>query len=120
MDSSLALDFFLTLNRATLDLFVPFLQSAFVKSDYSVFLGSHQLLKDIMDSASETCRSLGVDEKLTELMSEYHQRAMRDPELAAKSCHSVYQLIDRPSAGTRPLRERPQPHSSRVNSTRHH
>jgi 3-hydroxyisobutyrate dehydrogenase-like beta-hydroxyacid dehydrogenase len=101
VDSSLALNFFQSLNRGMLDLFIPFLQSAFAKSDYSVFLGSHQLVRDIMDSASETCRTLDVDQKLTELMSEYHQRAMRDPELAAKSYHSVYQLIDRPSVGTR-------------------
>jgi hypothetical protein len=102
VDSSLALDFYQTLNRTMLD-YVPLLQSAFAKSDYSAFFGSHQLIRDIMDSASETCATLDVDQKLTNLMSEYHQRAMRDPDLAAKSFHSVYQVIDRPSAGRRPL-----------------
>ncbi|MDP2957844.1 MAG: NAD(P)-binding domain-containing protein [Longimicrobiales bacterium] len=110
VDSSLALEFFQTVNRTMLE-YVPFLQSAFAKGDYSVYFGSHELIRDIMDSASETCTILDVDQKLTDLMSDYHQRAMRDPELAAKSWHSVYELIDRPSAGRRPLPEQPHPHS---------
>ena len=97
VDSSLALDFYQTVNRTMLD-YVPFLESAFAKNDYSAFFGSHQLIRDIMDSASETCTTFDVDHSLTDLMSEYHQRAMRDPELAAKSFHSVYQVIDRRSS----------------------
>jgi hypothetical protein len=89
---------FQTLNRATLDLYVPFLHSAFTENDYSIYLGSHKLIRDIADSASETCRTLDVDQKLNELMSEYHQRAMGDPKIAAESYHSVYKVIDRSSA----------------------
>jgi 3-hydroxyisobutyrate dehydrogenase-like beta-hydroxyacid dehydrogenase len=97
VDSSVAYDFFQTLNRATLELFVPFLHSAVTGNDYSIYMGSHQLMRDIMDSASETCRTLNIDPKLTDLMSEYHQRALSDPELAAKSYHCLYGLINRSS-----------------------
>lgn len=98
VESSVAHDFFQTLGRAMLDQYVPFVHSAVTTNDYSVYLGSHELIKDIMDSASETCTTLSIDRKLTDLMSEYHQRAMRDPELAATSYHCLYELIDRSSA----------------------
>jgi hypothetical protein len=62
--------------------------------DYSVFFGSHDVLKQILDAVSETCRELGVDATFAETMADYHIRAMKDPELASKPFTSAYEVID--------------------------
>jgi len=95
MDAGTTIEFFQALNRMVADM-VPFFQRTLAARDYSTFFFSHQLMKDIMDAASETCRGLHVDDKLAALMAEYHQRAIRNPHLASKSFHSVYEVIDPP------------------------
>ncbi len=95
VDPKLALGYFQTTTRIVLDVFAPMLASAFQKRDYSEFFFSHGLAMDIEDCVMETCKTLKVDPRLAELMSSYHQEAMQDPALAAKSFHSVHELIAR-------------------------
>ncbi len=95
VDPKTALDYFQLTNRAMIDGFAPMLASAFEKHDYSLFLGSHALFAQIHDAVAETCAAAGVDARLAALFADHHRRAMETPDLATKSCHSVYELIGR-------------------------
>ncbi len=91
--SEVALDYFQATARAITEVYAPMLTPAFEKGDYSMFLFSHQLAKEIQDRLVETCKTLKVDEGLARLMGDYHERALRDPALAGRSFHSVYEVI---------------------------
>ncbi|HEY8072464.1 MAG TPA: NAD(P)-binding domain-containing protein [Labilithrix sp.] len=93
IDGNTALAYFQSTNRAMAEGFGPMLAAAFEKHDYSLFFGSHALFADIHDGVAETCKTEGVDARLAELMAEYHREAMREPAVAAKSFHSVHELI---------------------------
>jgi len=95
VDSKVALDYFQATNRAMVEGFAPLLSGSFEKHDYSMFLGSHQTVKDIEDCVVETCKAVGVDDRFARLMSAYHEEALKNPELAAKSFHSVHEVISR-------------------------
>jgi 3-hydroxyisobutyrate dehydrogenase-like beta-hydroxyacid dehydrogenase len=93
VSSQVALEYFQATGRAVLDGFAPLLAPSFESRDYSMFLASHQTAKDINDCLEETCRVLEVDEGLARLMRGYHERALRDPRLAAQSFQSVNDVI---------------------------
>lgn len=94
VDPATAMQYFKQFNAITLEGFAPMLASLFEKRDYSVFFFSHGLVKGICDELRATCDELGVDGKLAALFAEYHERAMRDPRIAAKAGTSVYDVID--------------------------
>jgi 3-hydroxyisobutyrate dehydrogenase-like beta-hydroxyacid dehydrogenase len=89
------LQYFQTTAKVVAEVYAPMLAPAFDKRDYSAFLFSHQLGKDIEDCLVETCKDLAVDDRLARLMADYHERALRDPELAGKSFQSAYEVICR-------------------------
>jgi 3-hydroxyisobutyrate dehydrogenase-like beta-hydroxyacid dehydrogenase len=97
VDAKVATEYFQATNRTLIEGFVPMLAGAFGAHDYSLFLGSHQLFKDIHALVAETCKSLKIDDQLAQLMSRYHERAMKDAAVGTKSFHSVHEIIAKPA-----------------------
>jgi 3-hydroxyisobutyrate dehydrogenase-like beta-hydroxyacid dehydrogenase len=93
VDPKSALAFFKASNGAMLEGYVPLLATFFEKHDYSAFFFSHQLARDIEANTAETCKAVGVDDRLARLFADYHEQAMRDSHTAPRSFHSVHELI---------------------------
>jgi 3-hydroxyisobutyrate dehydrogenase-like beta-hydroxyacid dehydrogenase len=95
VSSQVALEFFQATGKAVLDGFAPLLAPAFESHDYgsSPYIASHQLGKEVYECVAETCRTLHVDDGLARLMLGYHERAMRDPRLAAQTFQSANDII---------------------------
>ena len=99
VDPAAALSYFQLLTKTSVEGYGPMLQQVFAKRDYSLVIASHQLITEILEAVSETCRDQGIDGKLAALMADYHRRAMKDPELASKTFTSAYEVVDpRPKA----------------------
>ncbi len=96
VDLNVALDYFQTTTRTVVEDFAPMLASAFIERDYSEFFFSHELAMEIEGRVMETCKILKVDPRLAELMLNYRQEALQDPDLAPQSFHSVNELIAGP------------------------